>query len=208
MATAYTRGAKLRAKKAGMPDLAQVPKKQPNGRKRRPTGHMGEKAPEKTALEARARQTGKSAKDLGEMRHPAYGEAAGRAIYSLHGGDTAKRLWDAYAGYTAAEATYAKTYLGLRLHAKTAKVEYLIEVFEARPDDRPDLRTEEERSRDAANRWMEWQGRIMHLPRHQQAVIRDVAYGNIEPMDAGQVTAQGRRFVEAIERLADVVDKK
>lgn len=199
---------KTKAKKHKLPTLAGVPKKQPNGRTRRPPGHMGERNAEKTVLKARARQAGKPDADLAEMRHPAYGEAAGRAIHAIHEGDTAKALWNAYAGYTAAEATYAKTHLGLRLHAKTAKVEYLIETFEARPDDKPDLRSEDEKSRDAANNWARWRGYLMQLPRHQQTAIADVAYGDVEPMDAGKVTAQGRRFVEAVRALADVLDKR
>lgn len=203
----YSKGAKRRAKRE-MPGLAETPKKQPNGRTRRPKGHMGEQNPEKTVLQARARQSGKNPADMTEMRHPAYGEPAGRAIYAIHGGDTAKRLWDAYRGFTAAEATYAKTYLGMRLHAKTAKVEYLIETFEARPDDSPDLRDEEQRSRDASNNWARWRGYLMRLGRPDQQAIYDIAYGRAEPMMDGKVGPYGRRFVEAVAALADVLDNR
>jgi len=162
---------------------------------------------QKIVFAARARQAGKKPKDLTEMDREAYGEAAGVAILAIHGGDTAKRLWDAYRGFTAAEATYAKYYLGLRLHAATAKLEMMPERLETRPDDKPDLRTEEERSRDAANAWMRWQGFIMHLPCYQQAAIYDVSYGRVEPMSEGRITDHGRRFVWAMERFADVVDR-
>lgn len=141
------------------------------------------------------------------LRNPALGEAAGRAIHAIHGGEAAKRLWSAYTAFTASEATYAKHYLGLRLHANTAKLEMMVERIETRADDKPDLRTEEERSRDASNNWMRWRGMIMHLANPDQRVIFDVAYGRAEPMDAGKITTTGAYFVAAIERLADVVDR-
>lgn len=195
-------------KKTPLPAVAPVPKKQPNGRKRRRASHIGERNPARVVLEARARHTGNTGKDIDAMRTQALGEPAGQAIYAAHSGDKAKRLWDAYAGYTAAEAVYAKTYLGMRLHAKTAKVEYMIETFEARADDRPDDRTEEERARDATNNWMRWRGHIMHLSRPMQKAIMDAAYGQGDLLRDTKLTAKGRRFVEAVEALADVVERK
>lgn len=210
MTKAKTKAEKRRFKKLaqiGLPELADAPRKLKRGRARMDE-IKSEPEAERTVLEARARQAGKQPKDLNEMRDPAYGEAAGVAILAIHGGDTAKRLWAAYRGFTAAEATYAKYYLGLSLHAQTAKLEMMPERLETRPDDRPDLRTEEERSRDASNNWMRWQGLIMHLPCHQQAAIYDVAYGRVEPMSQGKVTDHGRRFVVAMEAFANVLDQQ
>ena len=203
----YSKGAKLKNKKAkqALPGLAEVPKKQPNGRTRRPDDYMSDRNPQKVVMEARARHMGGKKKD---MDNPALSEDAGKAIYSVHGGDTAKTLWDAYSGLTKAEAVYFKHYIGQRLYAKTAKVEYLIEVFEARPDDRPDTRDEDTKSRDAANNWARWRGYIMHLPMYQQQLIFDVAYGRTELMLQGSDTAHGRRFVQAVEALAEVVERK
>lgn len=204
----YTKGAKRRAKRDMADfDVPDVPRKQPNGRTRRDKAELSDRNPQKVVLAARARHMGKTAKQLDEMRLAALGEPAGMAIYKTHTGDEAHRRWQAYAGFTAAEATYAKTYLGLRLHAKTAKVEYLIERFEARPDDSPDLRSEEERSRDAANNWARWRGYVGCLARPDQQAIYDVAYGRAEPMLGGKVGPYGKRFVEAVGRLADVVER-
>lgn len=205
----YTKGAKLRAKKAMTPlaKLAGTPKRKSRGSKRMQEIKNNPEA-ERTVLDARARHCGIALTDRTQMRDPAFSEAAGRAIYSAHSGDKAKRMWDVYAGLTRSEAIYIKSNLGLSIHAKTAKVEYLIETFEARSDDNPDMRDEDERARDASNKWMRWRGFIGHLGADEQKAIFDVAYGRIEPMDAGSLTAQGNRFVAAIERLAEVVNER
>lgn len=207
MAKAYSKAAKRRAKKQ-LPDLAPVERreKKSQGRARmQEIKQEREGEAMRTVLEARARHMGRSADKLSEMRTAALGEPAGRAIYKAHDGERAAELWRAYAGLTAAEAVYMRHYLGLRLHAKTAKVEYLIEIFETRPDDRPDLRDEEQKSRDASNNWARWRGYLMQLPRYHQQRIFDVAYGATEPMAEGKLTSYGRDFVESVERLAEAV---
>lgn len=210
MAKAYTRGQKLKNKKAkqALPGLAETPRREKDGRVKRSTNPEYERNAADKVLKARARHMGQPESAKGAMDNPALSEDAGKAIYSVHGGDTAKTLWDAYSGLTAAEAVYFKHYIGQRLHAKTAKVEYLIEVFEARPDDRPDTRDEDTKSRDASNNWARWRGYIMHLPSYQQQLIFDVAYGRTELMRQGSVTAHGKRFVQAVEALAEVLEKK
>lgn len=205
MTKAKTKGEKRRFKKLAMPNLTLVPRRKKRGRARMEE-IKAEPDAQMTVLAARARLSGMSPKDITEMRDPAYGEDAGMAILAIHKGDNAKRLWAAYRDFTAAEATYAKYYLGLRLHAGTLKLELLPDDFEVRPDDKLDLRSEEERSRDAASAWMHWQGLIMRLPCYQQAAIYHVSYGRAKPMDAGKITDSGRRFVAAMERFAEVVD--
>lgn len=207
MTKAKTKGEKRRFRKLAMPELADVPRKKKRGRAR-----MDELKAEPDAqmvvLTARARQSGVTPKDITDMRNPAYGEAAGRAIFATHKPEAAQRIWDVYRAFTASEATYARYYLGLRLHAATAKLEMMPDRLETRPDDKPDLRTEEERSRDASNAWMRWQGLIMHLPDFHQHAIYDVSYGRVEPMAEGRITDSGRRFVWAMERFTEVVEKK
>lgn len=200
-AKAYTKGAKRRAKKAAMPGLATVPKKQPNGRTRRTSGHMGEKNPEKTVLEARARQSGKTPKDLTEMRHTAFGEDAGRAIYATHQGDTAKRLWDAYAALSGAYRRYLSTCIGASVDAKTAKIEMMPERFETSASDTPDMRSEEDRHRAALNAWTGWKIALDRLTLGQSAAIYSALHGWGALMDAGEITAQGKRFVSAMDAL-------
>lgn len=202
----YSKGAKLRAKKE-LPKLEGVPRKQPNGRKRRQRGQVAESDPQRTVLDARARHMGIKKTDARELKVAALSEPAGQAIYAALSGDEARKAWDAYAGFTASEARYHARYTGLRLHAKTAKIEMAPERFEAREDDYVDLRSEDQKDRRAANDWAKWRGLIMHLSAADQTAIFDVAYGRVSPMDGGKITKQGKRFVDAAGRFAAVVEK-
>jgi hypothetical protein len=206
MAKNYSKGAKRRAKKE-LPGLAPVERREKDGRVQRSTRPDYERAPEDKVLRARARQMGKPEQKKSKMKAEALAFAAGRAIYSIHEGKPAARLWDAYTRLTDAEARYLKHATGLSLYAKTARLEYLPERFEARDDDSPDMRTDDEKFQDASNKWRYWRGLVMHLSCFQQTCIFDVAYGRLDPMDAGGITSYGGRFVEALERFADVVDE-
>ena len=202
MTRAYTKAAKRRAKKA-LPELAAVPKPKKRGKAR-----MAEidREPQRVALETRARLMGMT--DTNAMRSQALGEAAGRAIYLKHQPDAAARLWDTYAGLTATEQRYARLVLGKSLHAKTAKIETMPERFETRDDDQTDLRSEDERHRDATNAWMRWRGYIGHLSSYDQSAIFCVVRGRNEPVVDAKLTKAGIDFVTALERLADVVDSR
>lgn len=206
MTKAKTKGEKLRAKKLSMHDLEDIPRKQPNGRRRRPQNHMAEDSPERTVLEGRARQSGLTPKDLNEMRATAYGEAAGIAIYTIRQGDTAKRLWGAYNGVSGAYRRYLSICIGASVDAKTAKLEMMPERFEVDVTHTPDTRTHEERHRAASNAWADWKSALARLPLGESAAIYAALHGWGMLMDAGKITLSGQRFVAAIERLADIVD--
>lgn len=152
--------------------------------------------PTLVALKARARMMG--TKDLNAMRSQALGEPAGRAIYLRYEGSEAAELWDVYAGLTAAEARYAKIVLGVPIQAKVAKIEYLPERLETGADDDPDLRTEDERHRDAVNSWIRWRGLIQQLSAGEQTAIWAVVRGRAEPVHEGSLTRSGGRFLEAL----------
>lgn len=203
------RARKLEARKA-LPELAAVPRREADGkttRKKRTAALRADRKPCKTALQARARMMGKDVRDAEEMRHQALGEPAGRAIFSVLEGRDAARLWDVYAGLTAAEARYAKIVLGVPINAKVAKIEFLPERMETNADDALDLRSDDEKHRDAVNSWMRWRGYVQHLDSRRQAAIWDVVRGRTEPMKDGKVTASGGVLVLALRDLAEVVDK-
>ncbi|PIY28387.1 MAG: hypothetical protein COZ09_10070 [Comamonadaceae bacterium CG_4_10_14_3_um_filter_60_42] len=210
MTKAKTKGQKLHLKKLAklsLPDLAEVPKAKKRGRARMEELNAEPDA-QMVVLTARARQSGISPKDIMETRDPAYGEAAGRAIYVTHKPEVAQRLWAVYRAFTASEAMYLRLCLGLRLHAATAKLEMMPgDDFQVRPDDKPDLRTEDEKASDASNAWARWRGYFTSMADYHQDAISDVSYGRVDAMDGGRLTDHGRRFVVAMERFADVVDR-
>jgi len=204
----YTQGARRRAKRA-LPEIESAPRRKSRGRKRMDEIKTEPHA-EKTVLEARSRHSG--GKDVQEVRHPVYSEPAGQAIMALQTGRDAQqrgvRLWDTFVGFTTAEDRYARRYLGLRLHAKTAKLEMMPERVETRPDDTPDLRSDAEKDRDAVNNWMRWRGFIGHLPSQKQQAIFNIVYGRSLAMEGGEVTSCGRQFVDALSELANVVERR
>lgn len=163
-------------------------------------------SPQRTVLEKRARLMGKSPGDWGEMRAQAIGEPAGRAIVIVSHQDDAPKLWSVYARLTASEARYNQLKLGMSANAKGASIMTARDRIQTSADESPpDLRTFDEKLRDATNRWMEWSGWVMQLTASDQKAIWDVARGRVDPAtDAGGVTAAGRRFVEAIRRLAEI----
>jgi len=208
MAKTYSKGAKLRAKKAGLPDLADVPKREKDGRVKRSTRKDYERSPDQTALKARARQSGKSPSQLSEMRHPAFGEDAGRAIYAVHSGDFANRLWTCYAACSASYKRYLSVCIGAGVDAKTAKIEMMPERFETSASDTPDMRSEEERHRAAANAWYGWRNALVNLTLSHSAAIYAALHGWGQLMDGGRVTENGKRLVEAMEALEGVENQR
>lgn len=209
----YSKSARRRAKKAaqaGLPDLAQIPRRERDGkttRIARTSEKISERHPDKLALKARARQMGKDPMQYDQMRHQALGEPAGQAIFSVLPEDQAKKCWDVYKDLTAAEFRYHKIVLGRSCFCKTAKIEFTPERLQASADDpAPDMRDENERHRDAVNARQRWKGIAMHLPANQRRTISEVFLGQKEPMRDGMVTASGRVLVLALQNVVDAVD--
>lgn len=80
------------------------------------------------------------------------------------------------------------------------------ERFETREDDKPDLRSEDERHRDAVNDWMRWRGYVGQLRSDQQFALFEVVRGRAEPVVEAALTRAGERFVDALKELAVIVD--
>lgn len=219
MAKAYSKAAKIRAKKARSEfALADVPRRAAQGRERMDQ-IKHEADPARTVKEARARHMGvmiepepkgdtkaaaRNAAKLAKMRANMLSEEAGKALHLLCDPDTAKRLWGHFTALTAAEGRYHRS-IGKSLYAKTAKIEFMREVFETRADDRPDLRSQDDRDREAVSAWMRWQGLIGRLSAFEQTAIFDGYRREVTFVDAGDVKMAGVRFVAAMRALDRVV---
>lgn len=203
MTRARTVGEKRRLKKLArdMPKLAEVPRAKQRGRARM---KEIEKDVQAVVLETRARRMGKPASEAREMNRQRLSDGAGMALSLLCDPDTAEDLWRLYVALTASEARYHRS-IGKSIHPKIAKIEMMQERFETRPDDQIDLRTPDQRDRDAVRRWMYWQGVIGHLAAHHQSAIFVAYRHNFDMVDTGKVTPAGRRFVEAMRLLGEVV---
>ena len=188
--------------------------------------------PQRTALSARARRAG-----LDNDRHgrkaaavPYMGFDEGLCIHAIHGDAGTARLWNVWQGLCMTEDAYAYHYLGSRRRATGMKLQLIRERVET-ADFHRDTRTADEKSRDAANRWATWQGHLGRIDAAHRSMLKAVYWqetgglwtarqGIVQgptPMHeagldqmtyAGWPTDAGRRFVAAVEALADAVEEK
>ena len=214
----HSKSAKLRAKKrarikeapAGL-ELAPTPRRDSGKRfvNRQRQQESQDKAPDRTALQKRARDMGQPAK-WRDMRQPALSEAAGKAVFLMEPSHReAARLWDVYAGLTAAHFRYCRVVLGKSPFAKTSKIEFMPERFETNPDDAgPDLRTPEETERAASYGWAVWRERVDTLrPTDYEAIMTPARNPLLPLVTEGAANERGVRLVEALRTLADISER-
>lgn len=158
--------------------------------------------PRKTALEARAKMLGKP---KGDPSLPLYGHPCGIAIDAMAADlDEALALWEIFDRIDKAHAAYCRHVLSVRRFAKTAKIELMPERMETSADaPAPDLRSEDERHRDAQNGWARWTARLARLDARQRTAITDTMRGVCEPVRDGKVTCAGREMVAGVKALVE-----
>lgn len=207
------RGDKRHRKTIGV-ELAPAPRKKARGYARmQELQAAAEEADEKRheeRLTIRARMVGAKPdkKGLAAMKHVMLSEPAGQAIWIHCAPDEANALWGIYSALTAAEARYASVVLGTNINAKVAKVEFLPETFEARSEEPPDDRTEDEKHRAAVNVWMHWKGNLGCLWSDYHRYLMDVLRGRKEPVVEGRLTQAGHKFISSLRALKVIVDRK
>jgi len=214
MGKAYTKGAKRRAKKlAGVADIAETPKREANGcfanRIRQQTDD-----PQKTALQARVRQSG--GEDTKEGRSavsaPHMGCQMGLVMDHAIAGDvkrdTITALWRTFSDWRMVEASFKWRYLGQSEYAKTASIQMMPERFEADASHTVDLRSEEEKDQAAISVWKHWQGLLGHLDRNMLAVLNDARLDRATLFRGGKPTRRGIYALESLKALHLVVLSK
>ena len=196
------RRAMLAAAPEGLPELAPVQRRYQSGRK-----VTADRDPQRTVLKARCAHMGKddSKENRRMMKMAMMGDQAGQAIaIGSTGPKEAARLWQAFTTLDAADEVYHRRILGRSRHAKCGKVEFMPERFEARPDDKPSYRTEEQKDAAAVKAWMQWHGAVGHLASHEQSAIWDGVYLRGELQRGGVLTTMGSAFVQALRILSAV----
>lgn len=183
-------------------------KRQPNGQYSR--ADRPDPSEQLLALRARCRAAAlpETEANLADARSAAW-EGAGLALVAAGLPERGKReaaVWGAFLG---ARVAYARHVLdsprsgGVWLPAITP------EVVETRPDDRPDLRSQDEKSRDAANAWAYWAGVSARLiPSHRTALTAALYAPAILLRDGGGITKAGMIFAAAMVALADEHERR
>lgn len=161
--------------------------------------------PLETVMQARARQMNRKATDAMLGSHLC--EDTGRAIDIGSKNETeCKALWGVFISFDKAEHNYFRQIIGRPRFPSVSKMEFMPERLETRADDRPDLRSEDEKIRDASNGWARWQGYLGHLAAHERSAIIRAAWQMDDLHKGDTLTAAGNAFVLAMRSLREVVD--
>jgi hypothetical protein len=156
--------------------------------------------PAHIGLAARCRQAGMiiSEANMQAVKDPIFAHPAGFAIAKL-AKDKAERdrMRDALFAIIGAYHAYCRS-IGKSPFASVMKIEFLAERFEARADDRPDLRTQQERDVAAAKKWRAEKARIEALGRSQSGALWDGVMVARDMTREGKPTTAGEAFVHAL----------
>lgn len=205
MSKAYSVAAKRRAKQS-LPKLAPIEKKVQHRIKGK---FAKEDDPQKTAREGRERQLGGKGRRLlsGDPMNPILGHEIGYVLQACCKPEVAVRLWDTWQAYCAAEEAYRKRILGMSAHPKGASIQAMPEPLQTDQSMRVDMRTDEERDRQAVSVWMKWQGYLGCIPTDWASAMRQAERGNGRKLwRDGEVTAAGLTALDAIKALREASD--
>lgn len=142
------------------------------------------------------------------MDEPMMGEEAGRAI-SIGSADEheADQLWETFKLIDASDDAFSRRVLGRSRFPNVAKMEMLPDRMETRPDDRIDVRTQDEKAADAKRAWAVWLALFDELHTHLGAALHMALRQRVKLHQGRQLTGAGALFVEAVRQI-NVVYRK
>lgn len=161
--------------------------------------HEPQECPTATVIAARSRHTGKSAD---AVRSEMYGDICGKAIaIGAESADEASQMWETFKALTGDAETYYRRRIGRPLFPNVSRLEFLPDRMETRADDRPDLRSPDEKEADARNRWAMWRGRLDRMTKAEATAIDSAMRHIVILFHMGRLTRHGLRFIEAMRAL-------
>ncbi len=163
-------------RKKKLPILEDIPKRQPNGQAR--SRRKGMKDPQKNGLSARCRIFGveDSLTNRKRLRAPHMCCQIGMVMEHVLGEEPGgrekiDRLWQTLLNLSIAYGMYQRHYLGIKSEPACMNIMHTQEYQEIMNAYASDLRTEEDKARDAANNWMRWQGFMGKLDARKVSLI-------------------------------------
>lgn len=149
---------------------------------------------------ARARHLAMQASAM--MDEPMLGDEAGRAIFIGSADEhEATRLYDTFKAIDASDDAFSRRVLNRSRFANVSKLELMPERMETRPDDRIDIRTEDEKAADAKRSWVGWCTLFdaLHPPLH--AALHMGLRQRVKLHQGQALTLAGRLFVQALRQV-------
>lgn len=205
MAKAYSKGAKLKAKKAakanplGLPEVGSPLAREPNGRSQRETNDRGA---DKAVLKARCRQRGVAANaaNMRDSRSPWWGCNAGRAMAGAvesHG--ERLELWDAIQHMRRVVTAYDAAIGAPRRHAVCLRLLVPIEEMSADASTPPaDERTPEERQVVAVSAYMALEGWLGWTDKAAMGEAKRAVWDDFEVKDVAGLLSALRCVVDGM----------
>ncbi len=191
--------------------LAPVPKRAEQPRNREGRFSRPAEDPRREALNSRCIRFGlaPNARNREIVKSPWMCCDIGFVIEASCGDREAARLWDVFARWVRAEATYRARYLGQGEQPAGAALQMIPDRIETDQSATVDVRTSDERDRDAVNAWMRWQGHLGHLPAAMRVLLHGARREDGAALwhDKGP-THVGLAALGALRRLADVAERK
>lgn len=202
------RGKAKRNQAAFAVTLAGAPRPKKRG-KARMTEMKTEHDPRKIALDARCRMFGvdttKANRDALSGQHN--GSQLGLVLEYEYA--NAKHhippLWDTWQGFAKAERTYRLRYLGQSGTAKGASIAMVPDRMETDKSPTIDMRTQEQRDREAVANWMRWRGYMDRLDVGLRTLLHDLEqdregalWANNKPTQRGLMTLAALRRLRAV----------
>ncbi len=197
------------AKAAGLPTLAPTK----SSRKRRDDNGKFTGPQEDarlTALNARCRHNAMAETDDNRrtVSHPAYESHATQVIVASVSDEVARHhLLTHWERIDAGHEAYYRHVLGKPRFPNVAKMEYLPEPVEARPDDKPDHRTPEEKVRDAKRANKDLDAALAKLTGYEQCLILNALHRNTQLVKDGKPTTSGLAFVAALRTTRGIMER-
>ena len=122
--------------------------------------------------------------------------------------DEAAQVWDIWQRYSMAERTYRIRYIGTTGDPQGAAIQMVPEPMQSDQSASVDMRSQEERDRDAVNNYMRWQGHLGCLTAHQASALRQAERGNGKVLWVdGVATSAGVYTFNALLDLVEVVGR-
>ena len=191
---------------AELAELAPTPKRQPNGQHR--TRRDAPRDPRRVALGARCLMFGvpdtKTNRDALSGQHS--GSQLGWVMQAICPMDQIPRLWGVWQGFQSAERTYRLRYIGQTGTPQGAAIAMVPDRMETDQSMSVDLRDADQRDREAVSNYMRWRGYIGHLTAPEQGHLHRLFDGCGAAIWADGPTRVGLATLDALKRLADVVE--
>lgn len=206
MSKAYSKAAKRRRKRRnlGLPELAPVPRREPNGRVQR---EPIDRDPARHQLEARCRHMNEEPTDaqVREKRAPWWGCHAGRVIATAAITDEERAdLWDAIQHMRITAARYDAAIGAPHRHAACVRILATADKMDASHAKPIDDRTPEEIERAAVSAYMQVEGWLGHTHTAGASEARRVVLDDQHPRNPAFIIAALRCVSDGIHGRAGV----